>query len=136
MVLLAGLGGGCVSPDGATPAKKSDQPAAFGQVTKAKSVPGYQGPGGEPVEMVAARGATPSAPTPNPSTAPASGGVTAQQPGTLFGSMFKPSGPVEWKAAWDLHIRADQPSAVEKLLNDFIDALDEPEAPANPDGVF
>jgi hypothetical protein len=49
---------------------------------------------------------------------------------------FKPSGPVEWKAAWDLHIRADQPSAVEKLLNDFIDALDEPEAPANPDGVF
>jgi hypothetical protein len=49
---------------------------------------------------------------------------------------FKPSGPVEWKTAWDLHIRADQPSAVEKLLNDFIDALDEPEAPANPDGVF
>jgi hypothetical protein len=50
---------------------------------------------------------------------------------------FKPSGEVEWKAAWDLRIRADQPSAVEKLLNDFIDALDEPDqAPANPDGVF
>jgi hypothetical protein len=49
---------------------------------------------------------------------------------------FRPSGPVEWKTAWDLRIRADQPSAVEKLLNDFIDALDEPEAPANPDGVF
>jgi hypothetical protein len=42
---------------------------------------------------------------------------------------FKPSGPVEWKAAWDLQIRADQPSAVEQLLNDFIDALDEPETP-------
>lgn len=50
---------------------------------------------------------------------------------------FKPAGPVEWKAAWDLRIRADQPSAIEKLLNDFIDALDEPDqAPANPDGVF
>jgi hypothetical protein len=50
---------------------------------------------------------------------------------------FKPSAPVEWKTAWDLRIRADQPSAVEKLLNDFIDALDEPDqAPANADGVF
>src|SRR4051812_38463277 len=29
---------------------------------------------------------------------------------------FKPSGPVEWKAAWDLRIRADQPSAIEQLL--------------------
>ena len=50
---------------------------------------------------------------------------------------FKVAGPVEWKPAWDLHIRADQPSAVEKLLNDFIDAIDEPaEKPAKPDGVF
>jgi hypothetical protein len=45
---------------------------------------------------------------------------------------FKPSGPVEWKAAWDLHIRADQPSAVEKLLNDFIDALDDARGPRQP----
>ena len=93
MVLLAGLGGGCVSPDGATPARKSDQPAAFGQVTKAKAVPGYQGPGGEPVEMVAARGATPSAPS--PTAAPAPSGPTVQQPGTLFGSMLKPAGAVQ-----------------------------------------
>jgi hypothetical protein len=48
---------------------------------------------------------------------------------------FKPAGAVEWKAAWDLRIRADQPSAIEKLLNDVIDALDEPEA-ADPNGVF
>ncbi len=47
---------------------------------------------------------------------------------------FKPAGPVEWKQAWDLRIRADQPSAIEQLLNDVIDALDEPEEPANPNG--
>ena len=50
---------------------------------------------------------------------------------------FKPAGPVEWKAAWDLRIRADQPSAIEQLLNDVIDALDEPEGPSNvEDGVW
>jgi hypothetical protein len=82
MVLLAGLGGGCVSPDGA--AGKKEQTGGFGTVTRARENPKYQGPGGEPVGMIAARGAaptTPSAPTSGPS------GPTAQQPGTLFGSM-------------------------------------------------
>lgn len=61
LVLLAGFGGGgCVSPDGATTGNKK-QPAAggFGTVTKAREIPGVMGPGGEPVSMVAARGATP-----------------------------------------------------------------------------
>jgi hypothetical protein len=52
---------------------------------------------------------------------------------------FKPSRDVEWKAAWDLRIRVDEPSAIEELLNGLIDALDEPagaDAPADPDAVF
>jgi hypothetical protein len=49
---------------------------------------------------------------------------------------FKPVGKVEWKQAWDLRIRADQPSAIEELLNGFIDALEGSEPADNPDGVF
>ena len=45
---------------------------------------------------------------------------------------FKPSGAVEWKAAWDLRIRADQPSVIEQLLNDVIDGLNEPAGAAEP----
>ena len=48
---------------------------------------------------------------------------------------FKPAGEVKWKQAWDLRIRADAPSAIEQLLNEVIDGLDEPE-PADPNGVF
>jgi hypothetical protein len=48
---------------------------------------------------------------------------------------FKPDGKVEWKAAWDLRIRADKPSAIEELLNDVIDALDEPE-PIGPNDAI
>jgi hypothetical protein len=50
---------------------------------------------------------------------------------------FKPAGPVEWKRAWDLTIRADQPSAIEDLLMGVLDALEEP-APAEnlEDGVW
>jgi hypothetical protein len=50
---------------------------------------------------------------------------------------FKPDGEVKWKQAWDLHIRADEPSAVEQVLNGLIDALGEPEdAPRTEDGVW
>jgi hypothetical protein len=50
---------------------------------------------------------------------------------------FKPAGAVEWKQAWDLRIRADQPSAIEQLLNDVIDGLNEPDGPSNvEDGVW
>ena len=46
---------------------------------------------------------------------------------------FKPAGATEWKRAWDLTIRADQPSAIEDLLMGVLDALAEPEeAPAEP----
>ena len=48
---------------------------------------------------------------------------------------FKPAGEVKWKQAWDLRIRADAPSAIEQLLNEVIDGLDEPE-PLDPNGVF
>ena len=37
---------------------------------------------------------------------------------------FKPVG-VEWKLAWDLAIRGDQPSAVEQLLRQGLKLLDE-----------
>src|SRR5258706_936319 len=37
---------------------------------------------------------------------------------------FKPVG-IEWRMAWDLAIRADQPSAIEKFLRDSLKALDE-----------
>lgn len=43
---------------------------------------------------------------------------------------FKPAGETQWKKAWDLTIRADQPSAIEQLFMDAIDALDEPEPAA------
>jgi hypothetical protein len=43
---------------------------------------------------------------------------------------FKQDGDIKWKQAWDLHIRADQPSAIEEVLNGLIDALDEPAEPA------
>ena len=46
---------------------------------------------------------------------------------------FKPAGATQWKKAWDLTIRADQPSAIEQLFMDAIDALDEPAAPENPE---
>ena len=46
---------------------------------------------------------------------------------------FKPVGQTEWKQAWDLTIRADQPSAIEQLFMEAIDALDEPVLPDNPE---
>lgn len=52
LVLLAGFGGGCVSPDA-----KKDSPGGFGTVTRGLQVAGVQGPNGEPV--MAARGAMP-----------------------------------------------------------------------------
>ena len=55
LMLLAGFGGGCVSPDG-QPAKKA---GGYGTVTRPATIPGVQGPGGEPVAMTAARGAAP-----------------------------------------------------------------------------
>jgi hypothetical protein len=48
---------------------------------------------------------------------------------------FRPAGEVKWKQAWDLRIRADAPSAIEQLLNEVIDGLEEPE-PIDPNGVF
>jgi len=33
----------------------------------------------------------------------------------------------DWRMAWDLHIRADQPSGVERLLGQALQGLDEPE---------
>lgn len=50
---------------------------------------------------------------------------------------FKPAGPIEWKKAWDLTIRADQPSAIEQFFMEALDALDEPAEPVDPeDAVF
>ena len=50
---------------------------------------------------------------------------------------FKPAGAPEWKMAWDLRIRADQPSAIEQLFMEAIDALDEPADEVAPeDAVF
>lgn len=50
---------------------------------------------------------------------------------------FKPAGPAEWKMAWDLRIRADQPSAIEQLFMDALDALEEPAEPIDAeDAVF
>src|SRR5688572_14147081 len=46
---------------------------------------------------------------------------------------FKPAGEVKWKQAWDLRIRADAPSAIEQILNEVIDGLEEPE-PVDPNG--
>lgn len=55
LVLLAGLGGGCVSP--ASQTQKQPQQGGFGTVTRGKEIGGVQGPGGEPV--MAVRGAAP-----------------------------------------------------------------------------
>lgn len=49
---------------------------------------------------------------------------------------FKPVGDAEWKKAWDLTIRADQPSAIEQLFMEAIDAADEPAAPQDPEDAF
>lgn len=56
LVLLAGLGGGCVSPASQTQ-KQPQQGGGFGTVTRGKEIGGVQGPGGEPV--MAVRGAAP-----------------------------------------------------------------------------
>lgn len=70
LALLAGLGGGCSSTNGPSTvmgpsAKQPTAPAmnGFGAVTRPQTLPGYQGPAGEPVIQVAgstARGAMPS----------------------------------------------------------------------------
>lgn len=60
LILLAGFGGGCATPDGAV-AKKPAPPGGFGTVTRAREIPNVQGPGGEPVAMTP-RGAMPGAP--------------------------------------------------------------------------
>jgi hypothetical protein len=44
---------------------------------------------------------------------------------------FKPVA-ADWKMAWDLTIRQDQPSAVEEILMEAIKALDEPDDAAAP----
>jgi hypothetical protein len=49
---------------------------------------------------------------------------------------FKPTGKTQWKRAWDLRIRADQPSVIEQLFNELIDGLDETDEPADPNAVF
>ena len=47
---------------------------------------------------------------------------------------FKREDKVEWKQAWDLQIRADEPSALEELLNDLFGAANANEpAPPNDD---
>ena len=56
LMLLAGLSGGCASTE---TAKQPTAPGGFGTVTRAKEVPGVQGPTGEPIGMTAARGAMP-----------------------------------------------------------------------------
>lgn len=53
LVLLAGFGGGCVSPDA-----KKDPTGGFGTVTRGQQLAGLQGPNGEPV--MAARGVMPA----------------------------------------------------------------------------
>jgi len=60
LALLAGLGGGCMSPGGKTAAKQEQPPSAghFGRATQSKLIPGMTGPTGEPVAY-GARGATP-----------------------------------------------------------------------------
>jgi hypothetical protein len=61
LILLAGFGGGCVSPAG--PGPKNEQPSTggFGTVTRPQAIPGVQGPGGEPVAMSARGNVTPAA---------------------------------------------------------------------------
>lgn len=55
LALLAGLGGGCTTPD------RAENPSGkFGAVTRPAVIPGVQGPGGEPVTMTTARGAAPT----------------------------------------------------------------------------
>ena len=64
LMLLAGFGGGCVSPDSSKPAKSSAT-GGFGTVTRPMTAPGVQGPGGEPVTLTQtqARGAMPGGST-------------------------------------------------------------------------
>ena len=67
LALLAGFGGGCVSPGsktGNTPGggmpQAAEQPAKFGAVTRGQQNPAYQGPYGEPVLAGTSRGAMPT----------------------------------------------------------------------------
>jgi len=80
MMLLAGFGGGCVSPNGDS-GQKTGQPGGYGTVTRQQAIPGFQGPGGEPVSMmpVAARGVAPGGVQ--------QAGYQQPQPKTLSGSM-------------------------------------------------
>ncbi|HEX4611431.1 MAG TPA: hypothetical protein VH092_24775, partial [Urbifossiella sp.] len=55
LALLAGFGGGCTSTD-----KPTSPTGKFGTVTRPATIPGVQGPGGEPVGMTSARGAMPT----------------------------------------------------------------------------
>ena len=76
LVLLAGFGGGCVSPEAQTQQQQM-QPApqrtgGFGTVTRGKEVGGVMGPSGEPV--MAVRGSTPWG---GPSGVKQAGGPTA-----------------------------------------------------------
>src|SRR5436309_3292759 len=77
LALLAGFGGGCATPDAVT-GRKAGESGGYGTVTRPMTIPGVQGPGGEPVAVVPAN-ARGQMPQPQPS------GPTAQQPGTLFG---------------------------------------------------
>ena len=87
LALLAGFGGGCATPDAVT-GRKAGESGGYGTITRPMTIPGVQGPGGEPVAMVPAN-ARGQMPQQQPS------GPTAQQPGTLLGSMFKPAGAVQ-----------------------------------------
>src|SRR5437868_587299 len=54
LALLAGFGGGCMSPNGG----KKEPVGGFGTVHTGEQLKQYQGPNGEPI--IAARGASPS----------------------------------------------------------------------------
>jgi len=85
MVLLAGFGGGCVSPDAQTGGPKAAPVAragGFGTVTRPMAVPGVQGPGGEPIAMTTARGVMPAGGVQSAGGGmPSSGVVRAHVPG-------------------------------------------------------
>ncbi len=92
LALLAGFGGGCMSTGGPN-ATKTEMPGGYGTVTRPMTVPGVQGPGGEPVAMTAARGVSPAREKASgwtPSTAMAAIGIKpASAKGTVNGKVVQ-----------------------------------------------
>lgn len=84
LTLLAGFGGGCVSPDGNSGKNSAPMAGGYGTVTRPMTVPGVQGPGGEPV-AVAARGAMPGGVQQAGYTAPTAMAASGVQPVGWFG---------------------------------------------------